>query len=608
MEYGFVEQWMIREMECEHTPYNIPGAGMAVLVDKQTFEAIFRALVIVSDKQQSFEPSILDSNVNGIKLILHRFWFNHNILDSITGEDVKSTGSYELLKNLGGSSTISKDDVVSDFSEAINGDSDDSQDADVVDVEEVAETTDEELFIEHVIVTLKLYMPEIEIEDCGDKKIIYATNDKYYDVECFTDFCKSTGKNIIILDYNGSDRIISKIFNNYSKVDAEEHSLIISSAPALTYISSKFSRASRNSVHTCLGQNINTLYVTNSSKEVRINQIKQDSDISSEEKLEMIEDIKNEESCFSHYDSIYKDSVTNVIWGLKDRCIITIMFPYANNVDAYFLCMRLLGIRLKGDLSRKDLNKLDEEFYSKSKEKDAERYVSFVVQNASNIIDKLKASKDDAIKKYEKAVAEAEEFGKLYNKLDSQIQAFDEEKFKESEHKRAVESYWETLNIPKVRSISINDNMINVYTENIYCKDDRSGKWHDIGTFHISIGMESNSYNPESTIKIINTKHSTSAYQSNMQAPHVFSSGKMCPGNAATMISQCYVKRNLHDLIYSLTIFLESVNTSDSAGAFINEWPVVTEDIVLGKKEDDSVEEKDEVEETFDEMLAEYIP
>jgi len=183
---------------------------------------------------------------------------------------------------------------------------------------------------------------------------------------------------------------------------------------------------------------------------------------------------------------------------------------------------------------------------------------------------------------------------------------------KRKEEEKALKNYNETLALNKVSSINIEDGLVHVYTHNLYAKDERNGSWHDIGTFHIQIGMLSNDYDTSNTVRVYNTKHQINAYQEGMQAPHIFNDGRICHGNLAIGMVASYKNRNLYEMVLQLILFLQLANTDDVAGAFINKWPEVTEEEATNTKNDSDIkvimEEISEVEKEFDEAVSSAIP
>lgn len=115
------------------------------------------------------------------------------------------------------------------------------------------------------------------------------------------------------------------------------------------------------------------------------------------------------------------------------------------------------------------------------------------------------------------------------------------------------------------------DTRVNIETEMLYCEDPRTGILHEIGEFVISISPMGDSDN---IVKWTNLTHSISAYESGMQAPHVFARGNACFGNIGENLINLVAELELEFAFQIAIQFIESVNTDDSAGRHIDKWPV----------------------------------
>jgi len=181
--------------------------------------------------------------------------------------------------------------------------------------------------------------------------------------------------------------------------------------------------------------------------------------------------------------------------------------------------------------------------------------------------------------------------------------------FEEKETAKAITTFNEVSAINKISAITVDNGTVHIYTKNLYVQDDRTGKYHDIGTFHIQIGMINSTYDVDNTVRIYNTKYTGMGMNNGFQAPHVFEDGHACHGNLATGMIEAYRQRNLFDLVYQILIFLQSANTGDTAGQYINTWPEVPESVALSTEEEDKFKiEISETEKKFDAVLAEAIP
>ncbi len=124
----------------------------------------------------------------------------------------------------------------------------------------------------------------------------------------------------------------------------------------------------------------------------------------------------------------------------------------------------------------------------------------------------------------------------------------------------------------KIKKIAIEDQVLRVYTHCLFCKDPRTGKTHELGRFEIRIDQEDG-------ISFFNLTRRVCGMESGMQAPHVFSGGNACWGNAEELVQELLQKGEFEALIAYCIQYLESVNVEDSAGQYINCWPEVQQQV-----------------------------
>lgn len=155
--------------------------------------------------------------------------------------------------------------------------------------------------------------------------------------------------------------------------------------------------------------------------------------------------------------------------------------------------------------------------------------------------------------------------------------------------------------ISKLESIFVNDKVITVNTDSLFCTDPRTNKIHEIGRFLINI------YTDTGFISWINKDHIVSVGGSGMQAPHIFEDGHACMGNSEEVFSDLIAKFEFPLAIMMAINFVEDVNTDDAVGRFVNQWPeaILSADgkpipspspadghpVVIGRLENDEPEE-----------------
>jgi len=641
--YGFIEKRLADIIGCQYDNFVLNDGCAAALVSRETFINIKDALLSISSRNHDNEllrPYEVPSDVSGMKVMIHRYWFNENVLHGLTNAEIKRLPQYEAFMNLGTarfngpqfeadirayySDTPSEavDDVDGDGNtaelaqedEAVYTGDDINQESNVEPEQEpIDEIDEEEQTFLHFIDSSPRFSAYAEnghsfstFSEKGKRvKVVGSFNGRFHLMGNFTELADKLNKNIIII-YGETKRRFSEIKKILSFSSIEKHSIIISINPGgnqefvYTPVSTKL-------FNNCYGQKIYDLH------SVRALDLQTDLSLSKEE-LEVVQERMKSRPSISNYakfDCIYKDTVTNVVWGVRDRCAVYILFNYEDrNLKAYELCTKELGRRFNGNISLTELKSIDKSYHNEIHDLNRKSYLDFAVSSSKSILNKIKEMQATCEAEYKNYLAKALESGKMANKYMDQISSFDESSLVKTETEKALQAFNFTMEIPQVLSIDIADECVHVYTKNLYARDERTKKYHDIGTFHISIGMLGNSYNVDKTVVIMNTKHQINGLQQNMQAPHVYPDGKICHGSLSAPMTSAYKNRDLFSLVQQLVIFLQDANTDDVAGKYISKWPEVSEDIALGRiyTSDDEVRELSESEKKFDAMLANSIP
>jgi hypothetical protein len=146
------------------------------------------------------------------------------------------------------------------------------------------------------------------------------------------------------------------------------------------------------------------------------------------------------------------------------------------------------------------------------------------------------------------------------------------------------------INNPKVKELFIKDGKFIVHTEPLYAYHDVSGDRYYIGNMRIEM-------NPQNTeVKFFGDNGRKSYWSESDPHPHVSGEdGRACLGNVANTIAELCSQMELYALTLIAIDFLESVNTSDTAGKNVVNWDMVDEEgniIKLGGQ--DSEEEDDD--------------
>ena len=628
------------------------------------------------NSRDELRPCAINSDVHGIRVLFHKYWSNEEVLNGLTDGPTKQTpqiiafieeprfdgesfkerivNAYNNINDegnriAGGGNigiTIAGNTVTTLLDVNVPGsflnltpDANTDPIEDILDIpynaDEVATPVSEELEKEGEVVPVEVHTPtqeelfitymENDLSRYTTRKNGYTSPEKLKNVMIIgdsvrpdpgliTSLADDLDKNIFVFVDQKRISDFKQIKKKFKFSKISEHSLIILMNP---YVHNGFEILPTSNRYglsgpVCLGEEITQLYCLTGSN-VK-NFIRSDETLTDEEVKEKIDNLENNPtlSVYSKFDEIFKDTCTNIVWALKDRCFIHLTFSISvgKNDKVFEKCITELGKRFGKKISVDEMKQIDREYQNEILEKNKEKYVEFAISSSKEIINEFRTQFEKEKQSYDEHLSKAMEHGKLMQRFADQIEAFDEEEFSSKQKAKALESYQETIKIPGVLSINIKDQIVNVYTKNIYAQDDRTEKFHDIGTFHILIGMMSNSYSQSKTVQIINTKHQINGMHLNMQAPHVFEDGRICHGSLATGMVEAYKKRDLFQLVYQLILFLQDANTDDSAGKYIDKWPEVPKEVANGELsfEEEEYQQPSEVELRFDSMLAEALP
>lgn len=142
------------------------------------------------------------------------------------------------------------------------------------------------------------------------------------------------------------------------------------------------------------------------------------------------------------------------------------------------------------------------------------------------------------------------------------------EQYVEDMRQRLGKEFDKLVAMPALKSVSWRGSMLVVETRMIYCVDPRTGHEHEIGEIKILIDSE------RAQVCFRNQTHQIAGLQPDMQAPHVFPTGKACLGNMDQAIPALVAKFEWAAAIHMCLHFLRAVNVDDPAGKHIDKWPV----------------------------------
>jgi hypothetical protein len=667
--FGFIEEKLAILLAMPYEPFTLNGGGVAAMITRPYFVRIFHALNKIWEEEGDSEelmPLDKESDIHGMRIIIHKYYYDDRVLDGLTTGAIKETESYAAIKEEGdGTQRFTVENFENRIRELYQeqpmprGEEEREEvrrpevhridpiphnpnpthrprptlRERLAEYEAIVSDTVEEL--EKDDMKSKPSKKEESQEDIGKKfeKLAYVgchfkdisgskfkiCRLKYTDnlEESFLiDMANQLQRHIIIGDDRRYLLEAKKVIS--SKSDIDRSFLIIATNPSsLGAIDLTNTVDKTKSI--VFGKEINDLYIIKGhAVNDAISRIKNDNELNSEEKQKQINAILAEQknSPYAKYDKIYKDTATNVVFALQEKNFITLMFNLYDNNKIAAIVLKEIVRRFDGTIPYSELVKIDAEYQAVLEKGNCDEYVKFVMDSSSSVIRQLKKAYEEAKTAYEDYLTKAMESGKLCSKYMEQIDSFNESEQQRKIKEKAYEEYMAVKTIPKIKTVFIKDENVHIYTDNLYAKDDRSKKMHDIGTFHITVGMHSNNYDTNSTVIIKNTKHQIVAFNGqNMQAPHVFQEGYICHGTLATGMANAYKKRDLYQLVFQLILFLQQANTDDAAGKYVNCWPEVSEEIIkiqeqkLNEKQPAVVEFINKPEDKhFDEVLAEAIP
>jgi len=637
--YAFVETWITSALGFEYEPYSMPDGKMVHIIDEDDFIYLDHFFTHIWDgDRDDVHVSQIGSCVSGMRLLLMRFWEDETILYSLTDGGVKEHSYFKkfmdmqyprfLIDHIQNQLLEMKELHRIGRERGAHQHNDDVANA----TAEVPASEDEQAVVESIApipIPIEIPKPVIPGEkyinllfmDGGLfggylKKIEHEGHYVVFDtgmgdgrIEDLKELSKAIGRNII---YTIHFDIMIKTFkrSDEQSVDTAKHTIIINP----TASSSGFYEG-RAGLTICLGKELRKIFKVcgNNASNDRIKKINGDDHLSKAEKEERIAKIyqMRENSPFFKYDKIFKDFYTGAIWAVKDKHIIFLLFQPDNETNSFFSrAMLEIGNRFSTSFSREKLFEIDGGYFKEFSSDNMDSYVEYSMKSARSVFDGIKALHEEQVSLFKKYTSLAMESAKLMTRYNDQISAFDIKSFEEKEAEKAKTNFNDTMAINKVNAVFIKNGTVHVYTKNLYAKDERTKKWHDIGMFHITIGMLDTQYDVNNTVRIYNTKFQGMGMNPSMQAPHVFEDGHACHGNLTVGVTEAYKNRNLFDLVYQILIFLQSANTGDGAGQYISSWPEVSEHTAL--MDDDPLyqkpEEKSETEQKFDDMLADAIP
>jgi hypothetical protein len=595
------------------TPYNFTDCSCTI-VEEAIFKRTIGALELVYEVMANEETKdnapikIVPSVIDGLVTAMHWFYENDICLDNLIPGEFKEQDVYKHISSKSSSSRF----VFRDFNNVFKakykdlyGETRSAQTTEsaptVAETEPSVDVEFENMSTEQKLVSVmkSLWSFDHKIKDSDEKEVIctYASQTYKNIVQKCVENLSFKGKKKVIFTSNVnshlkliSERAIRDHGYNRLMEDVLDNFIILNlDGIRSPNTCSKFERLA-NGDYFCLGENIDGTVLSSLLKH----------------------DDSRKESPYKDYSAIYKDYETGVVFALQKQNEIDLLFSVGVPLSKDH-CVKLITnilYKLLGTHSIGELKELHKKYYEEIEPRIVDEFVELSVENASSHIKEIEEFISKAVDDIGDIQKQLFEKMKVYEKYRKIYEHFDKEDFYKKEREKALGEFQAAKSLNKVKKIFVKDKLVHVYTENIYAQDVRSNLWYDIGTFHITIGFLQDDFSPERSVVIKNTKHQVFGYSNQvMQAPHVFKEGNMCAGNLVTAVSEHYKNRDLYGIILDIIGFLESANTDDVAGSYVNRWPQVPEEVVKGDSVDFGQDpEEIEKEKEFDEHIVDVLP
>lgn len=547
MSHVIVERILADSLKLNYDSFSAGGCVVAIVELKEA-EKLFTAYKDMFNDFKSNRPLISNhdapvltrSNLDGIGIIVSNC-VPYNIVDTFTDGDFKSTDNYDHIIKLESITREPRSEFVTKFMSYYNKTTTPPATPVEVPVEApVAVNQDKEMIRKSLS---SLFGTALTVKDCSNgKSVFYTHGQPKLTVDNTFELCNHFNKHIIICKGSAKNYI-----NSVSKLE----SVVV----VYTTVSeiNDFNVSTIKNGFLCLGKYVDYICTPK---------------------------IKEGAASYGDYDSAMKDVTTNITFAVRSKNEVFILVGTNTNAPEFYSSITKEIIRRwDSNLTYEELKTIDESYQKSAIDNDKSKYIDFVVNNSFTYIKNIKKALEKGISEIGALQKELLEKMKIYNQYVQIIENFDEASHEEKERVRAMESFNAVMNIPQIKSVFINENMVNIFTNDLNALDDRTGKLHNIGTFHIQLNMIKDTYDPNNSIIIKNTKYAISGYSGIMEAPHIFNGGHMCHGNLLQIVTECYANRDLYSLVSALIMFIESANTADVAGEYINRWPVVEQKV-----------------------------
>jgi len=232
---------------------------------------------------------------------------------------------------------------------------------------------------------------------------------------------------------------------------------------------------------------------------------------------------------------------------------------------------RLVKEFSKIELLRRELAKLAKGRYptQKQMQKMCDDYVKEHLSQFTNQLKRLRQSVDESKAEVESMQKKLETTAHHQQEHCERLELISGDNKKEQ--KRFGDEFDKLRSLPKVVDIEVTREEITVWTEVLFCTDPRTDLVHEIGEFKIAICFGCRPL-------WFNKSRQVSGYYPGMNGPHIHGNGEACLGNMVDAVAEMVANQEYFVLVTFAIQFVESVNTNDSYGKFIDNWPLKKEE------------------------------
>ena len=430
----FIEKWMSEFLEIPYIPFQLNSGKSCALITDVNFTLIYQTLDGICQNEtksnEKLRPIIVPSDILGAKVILHKWYVDDDVLDGLTGSLVKNMSSYNEIKMLGPSSTrFSVDEfkvvLKNTFNKIINPEAPINLEEPKVIFDDTA--VPQEKNIDKIQEMINLFFENSSpfvSQEFENYKSNFGFNPEDEIIDYCFNFMKTIKKNIIIIEKSTTSYFLNKLKDLISGIKNEnknpENYLLIIHFDVKNYSDFYCSASDSIKPSMCLGHNTSAVYSPISDNtNFEIEKAKQ------EKKFDIVNDLiqKRKNSPYSKYDGIYKDTVTNVVFGLKSKENIYLLVKYAHS-QCYSVIFDELARRLNNKIPYSSLKEIDLNYYKERKEKDIEDYIEFAVTSSKEFMSEIRKKFENVQIDYQESFNKTMELGKIMQRLKEQISNF----------------------------------------------------------------------------------------------------------------------------------------------------------------------------------------